>query len=202
MNSPSPINPYESPRVLEQLITQPPSADRTLALRRVRTALLILTIPTLWNFGCLNWPEFVGLQAPGGDTLGGRPRPTGAALGTIAASQLLFFGLMFVVLWFCTLKVFDWVALLIHRLFGGRTTTADWLNSMYHSLWTLVWASRLGALCYVGWIVLFFYAPGVDRLAVSVVLGTAGHLLGAGVYGTVFFNWYRLRHGLTEVEQQ
>jgi hypothetical protein len=194
MNSPSPPNPYESPRVLDQLMTAPPSADRALALRRVRDALCILAIPALWNYGCLFWPQFVGLNARAGEFA--RPAPIAAGPVHTLVATVNFFLLVgtFLALWFLALKVLDWIALIVHRLFGGETSSADWLCSMYHSLWTLVWASRLGAICFVGWLVLFYYVPRADRLTVSVLLGTAGHLIGVWVYGTVFFNWYRLRH--------
>jgi hypothetical protein len=194
MNSPPPPNPYESPRVLDQLITAPPSADRVAALKGVRNALLILAIPALWNYGCLFWPEFVGLHARVGGAFRRLPTPAGTVHTVLATFNFFLLVATFLGLWFLALKIFDWIALIIHRLFGGETSSADWLSSMYHSLWTLVWASRLGAICFVGWLVLFFYVPNVDRVAVSVLLSTAGHLIAAWVYGTVFFNWYRLRH--------
>jgi hypothetical protein len=64
---------------------------------------------------------------------------------------------------------------------------------MYHSLWTLLWAARLGAICWIAWLVLFFYARIVNGFWISFLMGTIGHLIGAWVYGTIFYNWYRLR---------
>jgi hypothetical protein len=194
MKSSRDVNPYESPGALEQLAFAPSSAQRDKAQKRIRDTVWIMTIPALWNYGCLFWPEYVGLEPPA--QLLEFPRHQ--IFPVVATANLVVLVAALVGLWFLALRILEYVALVIHRFFGGETSAEDWLGSMYHSLWTLAWASRLGAICFIAWLLLFFYAPGTDRFLVSVLFGAIGHLIGAWVYGTVLFNWYRLRRSVAQ----
>jgi hypothetical protein len=189
MTSSPPHNPYQSPRVVEEGFGRPLAASRAAALKRIRDALCILAIPALWNYGCLFWGSSVGVPHSGQ----AQAAAVGPGHGLLALANLLFIVGCFLASWFFLLRVLDWVALVLHTWCGGDTTTEDWLKSMYHSLWTLVWASRLGAICWIAWLFFFFYSRGFEPVLTSFFMGTLGHLTGAWVYGTVFFNWYRLR---------
>jgi hypothetical protein len=194
---PDSINPYEAPKSFDQVATTPQSAERSAARKNIRHALLILVIPAVWNYGCLFWPDLIAIPQP-------RVEPTflDSAVQVMSLGNLLLIVAAFIGLWFCALKVLDWIAMTVHRLFGGHTTRTQWLESMYYSLWTLRWAARLGAVCWIAWLILFFYARAGDPFWTCFLMGTIGHLIGAWVYGTVFYNWYRLRHTTPRAAEQ
>jgi hypothetical protein len=196
MTPPVPDNPYESPRVVDQAVDKPRAGHRAAAVKHVRDALCILAIPALWNYGCLFWGNFVGLP-PSGQALAASAAP---GHGILAMANLVVLVASFLAGWFLAMTILDWVALTIHFWWGGTTPARDWLQSMYHSLWTLVWASRLGAICWIAWLLLFFYSTNFDRFWISFWMGTLGHLIGAWVYGTILLNWYRLRRAV-EIEK-
>jgi hypothetical protein len=188
MMVPASINPYEAPESPDQ-VAPPRAAERPVALKNIRDALLILLIPAAWNYGCLFWGEFVGVPR------GGRMLDAGndPVFRVLALGNLFLLTAAFVGLWLLALKILDGIAVAVHHVCGGRTSRTAWLESMYYSLWTLRWASRLGAVCWIAWLILFFYARMFDPFWICFVMGTVGHLIGAWVYGTIFYNWYRLR---------
>jgi hypothetical protein len=198
MMVPASINPYEAPESLDQAVAAPRLAERPVALKTIRDALLILAIPAVWNYGCLFWSEFAGVPRDG-RMFDADDDPV---IRVMAVGNLFLLAATFLGLWLFALKILDGIALAVHHFFGGRTSNTEWLESMYYSLWTLLWASRLGAVCWIVWLILFFYARTFDPFWTCFVMGTVGHLIGAWVYGTVFYNWYRLRQATTSLAEQ
>ena len=55
------------------------------------------------------------------------------------------------------------------------------------------YASRPNLRPFLLWLMLFFLAGHPGGFATDAAFQTAGHLLGAWVYGNVFYRWYLLR---------
>jgi hypothetical protein len=194
---PNSINPYEAPQSLDQVVAAPQSADRSVARKNIHHALLILLIPALWNYGCLFWPDLIAIPRYSGKPVNLDPVARAASWGSFVLIAVTFIGLGLF-----ALKILDGIAIFVHRCVGGQTTRTAWLESMYFSLWTLRWASRLGAVWWIVWLIVFFYARAFDPFWTCFIMGTVGHLIGAWVYGTIFYNWYRLRHATPSVADQ
>ena len=170
-------NPYQTP----QSVAEPyplRTNVRTLAEWRVRTALLILLVPAIYNFVCFSY--------------------------TIGISQIVYpffvislvmnsLGFMFVVamVWFFGLKILELFTWLAYRSMSRKANLDDWLKALYQTLDQTPIFAVLGAILWTLWVVGFYHLQ-VGFYAISVPLGIVAHLLAAALYLPLLYRWYRM----------
>ena len=175
------LNPYASPQADQQSPEVLPL--RAQAHSYVRRALLIMAVCVGVNI----WANFYWAEPGPYNRFAAGPVPP------IVIVNLVFFGVVFLVLWFVALRIIEFIARLFHLVFGRSVSRDEWLTSLHQSLWPMVPATLIGSLLWVLWLVLFHLAGHPGGFALDVVFQIAGHALGAWVYLTVFWNWYQLR---------
>ena len=174
-------NPYASPQAEQRSPDALPSRARAQSI--VRRTLLIMAVCVGVNI----WANFYWTDAGLYDRFAAGPVPP------VVIGNAIFFGIVFLILWFSALKSIELLARPFHMLFGGGVSREDWLTSLHQSLWPMVPATLIGSVLWIVWLVLFHLADHLGGYALDVVFQIAGHALGAWVYLTVFWNWYQLR---------
>lgn len=172
-------NPYLTPQSQDQ--AAPLSTQREQAQRRIRWALVALVIPTWCNWACI---FLAGSQTFFSDML----------MMVLGVMNLVGLFLLFTFLWLAGVYVLDAAAICLHMIFGGPVSREAWLETMYRALWPINLAARIGALLWILWLYLFFFAGHPGGFALDVFFQLLAHALGAWVYGNVFLQWYRLRN--------
>lgn len=173
-------NPYASPLAA---MGPPPrlhavrSPLRRQAVRRLRLSLLILLPAALANWAVLSPPHRFAVYSI-------------AVLIHDFLLLLMLAGLL--VALFAGMPILEWVAERIRLMVAPRVSARRWRNTLYAGMWPATWAAGLGLLLWLAWIYLFFMNGQLNRLVLCQVMGTAGHLLGAWVYGSVLVGWFRL----------
>ncbi len=180
MSEPHAVNPYASPQAEDQLPRlHLPARNRAKWI--VRCTLMILAVPVAVNVCAICF----------GDT-GHR----GLAMDLrwlLAIWNAIWLTLLFAALWMIGLWLIESLARAIHFFAGGKTTRAQWLTSLHESLWPMVPVAAMGSMLWVAWLGVFFLASHAGGYMTDVVFQCGAHLLGACVYGNVFWNWYLLR---------
>lgn len=97
---------------------------------------------------------------------------------TVAFSLSWFFGLWFI-----------WLAsTTIHFIVGRKVSRKEWNDATYSSLWVLPYA--VSAALATG--LIYEILPRIGGRHDDVLFGTIGNVIGACVYGTILWNWYKL----------
>ena len=174
------INPYQSPTDTDTPVAEM-LPDRAATLRMVHRAVLVLAFPAAANFVCWTWLTSLSMFAG---------YPEGFIAFTLFSVVLLLMACWLI--WTGGLTILEYAAVAIHFIFGGSISREQWLSVMYRSLWTLKWVAPAGAVVWLIWLLLI-YGLRVNFMVASVPLGIIAHLLGACVYLTIFYNWYRAR---------
>lgn len=180
MNASDSVNPYEPSQHAAVLVDES-LPNRRHAIRRVRIATACLFVPAVLNLGCLYWP---------------RIRPSASAndvFRLMMGLEIVWMTAVALAIAFVGVRVVDWLAEMLRRLFGQHLSRGQWLESMYVSSWPLPWAAAIGAVAWCAWMGVFFGLPGGRNPAVTFAFGTIGHLLGASVYLNIVYGWYCLR---------
>jgi hypothetical protein len=173
-------NPYESPRRAESAPPSLASTAESKARARFRWGVVALGFAAWSNYGCL--------------FLSGRPPGVIATLFVVlAVYNFVWLMALCAALWFAGFPLLKLVAGWLHALFGGRTTRQAWLDCFYRASWPLSYAARLGALLWLVWLALFFYAGHPGGRALDAVFIVLGNVLGAWVYGNILLQWVQLR---------
>lgn len=172
-------NPYRAPRVDE--LAADHVLDRQAALMHVRVALLVLAIPTVCNWAAL----FVHRADPTDDLDGLR-----LLLGIVNAVGLMF---LFPILWFLTLPLCEVIAKITYWFCGRGVSQTAWVGALYQSLRRVPRAAVAGAVGWLVWLRLFFFAGHSGGFGLDVSFQLAGHLIAAWVYVPLLYRWYLLR---------
>ena len=179
-------NPYAAPQSPAAPVVAA-DGDRLRALLRVRSAVAMLAVPGVLNYICLHF-----VYAPH-RFRGGYLFDSPLELTVFGALNLL--GMMAGILggWFFGLTAFECAGVVTHHLFGQNIDKPQWLTVMYRALWPLPWAAAIGSGLWLVWLFLYFFESRYPVPLMNVVLGGAGHIAAACVYGNVAWQWYRLR---------
>ena len=173
--TPQQSNPYSPPA--EVPASEPPSPERLQARRQLRISLVILLLPALHNYLCYDAQRSVSL---GPDFSILQRSFDGVAIS--------FLGL---VIWFGGLPLLEGATRIIHRLFSRGAAIADWRAALYSILSNMPYFALVGAVLWFTWNV-FYYNLGFNFYAISVPIGIAAHLLAAGLYLRLFFQWFQI----------
>jgi hypothetical protein len=145
---------------------------------RVRTALLILLVPAIYNFVCFSY------------AIGNSQNAYPFFVISLAMNSL---GFIFVVatVWFFGLKILELITWLAYRLMSRKDNLDDWLKALHLALDQTPMFAVLGAILWIIWVVGFYHLQ-VGFYAISVPLGIVAHLLAAALYLPLFYSWYRM----------
>lgn len=177
---PSSDNPYAPPQSPAEPVAEDP--DRTRALWYWRQAELLLALPGMANYYCLH---FVGA-----------PRFRFRVLlpyGELRVLNAAAMALTLLAVWFAGLKALECVSVGLHHAFGGATTKEAWLRTLWQSLRWLPPGAALGAVLWLIWLYLYFFDARYAPLDIDLVIGGAGQVVAACVYGNLFYRWHLLR---------
>ncbi len=169
-------NPYESPKSKGTSLVLPKVPGRSKANRLLRISLLILLVPAIYNLWCFN---FIAIR--------------GSAPIHIFFRAANAFGFLLISLaaWFLSLKLLELLTQILHTIFARHSRLEDWKGALYSILGRAPILVIVGAALWIFW-VSSIYIQKADFYAVSVPVGVAGHLVGAGLYLPLFIRWFNL----------
>ena len=174
-------NPYQSPKTptLQETVA---NADRVAAMRNVRIALLIMLAPAIYNLVCFsfrstNEPEF----------------PIHALYRTVNSIGM---ALAAAAVWFSGLAALELISRVIHSILARSSNVDDWVKPLYWTIRRFPVFAIFGAALWAIW-VFAFYQLNMRFYAVSVPIGIAAHLLAAGLYIPLAYQWFRLESSKT-----
>jgi len=170
-------NPYESPK--SQVTLLPPhSEERTAALRSVHIALLVMLAPAIYNLICSSF--FVDMNRTG--------LPIHSIYRTLNTIGLVA---ITTAIWFFGLAALDFVTGGLYSVFSRRATLDNWKTTLYITLRRAPVFAFFGAVLWAIWVAAF-YQFGFGFYTVSVPIGVAAHLLAAGLYLPLIYQWYKI----------
>ena len=171
------LNPYESPRPLDEPANAKVSTDRDKAAIGVRIALAIMLFPALYNFMCFN---FVAVSTPS------------FPIQNIhrILNALGFFAIV-VFVWFCFVHLLELITLVLNLLFGRKTDLPEWNHELYQAARTLPLFAIPGAVLWAAWVACF-YQLQIGFFKISWPIGIASNLLAATIYLPLLWRWYRI----------
>lgn len=172
-------NPYTQPES-QQTVIPALDVDQTSARRSVRTALLVLLLPAVYNFCCFNFP---GRLATGQASV--------PVVFVIANSA----GLIAVAaaIWFFGYQALELIVRLIHSIVARHSKFEQWRHALHVTLVRLPVFAIFGAILWVIWVAAFYQA-GIGFYTISWPIGLAAHLLAAGLYVPLIYRFYRLEY--------
>lgn len=170
-------NPYQTPQIVADLYPIRTTV-RIVVERRVRTALLVLLVPAIYNFVCFSF-------AIGNSQIVNPFFVISLALNTLG------FVFVFATVWFFGLTIIERIAWIVDRIMARKANLNGRLNVLYQALDTTPIFSVLGAILWTTWVV-GFYHLGLDFYALSFPIGIAAHLLAAAFYLPLFYRWFRM----------
>jgi hypothetical protein len=122
------VNPYQSPAAVDDAILA--TEEESLVTERIRWAVLLLSIGAFCNLACIvgpwarvSWISYL-----------------------FAFWDVIWVGTLCVALWRFGPGMLEWLAIQLHRLFGGTTSLDAWLTTYRQSLWPLPIAAGIGLL--------------------------------------------------------
>lgn len=175
--SPSETNPYRSPVDCDGV---EPDEALTTYTWQVRAALLLLAVPMWANLACI-FRDF---------NEAGFPRDLKFVLlgWNILWMSLLTGGSLLFGAGLC-----EWLAGLLHSIFGGASTREDWIAAYRAGLWPLPRAAAIGAALWLAWLYLFFFSDVRYVAPISLAMSVVGWGLGGWVVATLIGHWRELR---------
>jgi hypothetical protein len=168
-------NPYESPRS-DATDSLPLPAERAVAKRNVRIALLIMLAPAIYNFICFNFPT--------------NPNRIQLPIFHQAVNGIGFVTIV-IAIWCQGLAMLEFLTGGFHAVFSRNSKLADWKSILYSILRRAPAFAFFGALLWSVWVAAF-YQLDIGFYTVSVPIGIAAHLLAAGLYVPLFYRWYKM----------
>lgn len=170
------VNPYAAPVAVDSPTDG--SALARLTTLRIRIGAVCLAVPAAANAVLVPW------------ALAPRQFPL------FASGNLLLVGAIFVGLWLYGRPLFDLIAQAFYGPFGGGASRRQWIDAAQAGLWPLPWAAALAAPLWLCWLYFQFIDGAMHAGRLAFICGTLGHLLGATVWLSVFWRWWRLRAAL------
>jgi len=170
-------NPYESPKS-QATLQSPHSEERTTALRSVRIALLMMLAPAIYNLIYFSFSADTNrIEIPIHSIY-----RTLNTIGLVAITTAI---------WFFGLAALDFVTGGLHSVFSRRTTLDNWKTTLYIILRRAPFFAFFGAVLWAIWVAAV-YQFGFEFYTVSVPIGVAAHLLAAGLYLPLIYQWYKV----------
>lgn len=176
----SPTNPYAAPQsTLPEVLPDTPERQR--ALRHVRLALIILLMPGLYNFLCFDGQVF-------GDERTGMVSPIVILARMVNAGGMIGVS---VFVWFCGLATLEVLSRVLFALFSRQATLTQWQAKLHGVLGRAGYFAAAGAVLWFVWVVAFYQLKW-NFYAISWPIGILAHLLAAGLYVPLCFQWFQL----------
>ena len=169
-------NPYEPPNV-PATIEPERNEERAAALRDVRVSLLIMLVPTLYNFVWFNFSTDNRIE-----------------FSFFYVEQIVnFVGLVLLLaaIWIYGLMALELVTGGIHTIVARHSTLDVWKRALYSVFRRAPMLAVLGALLWVMWVVAF-YQLQADFYTISVPVGIMAHVLAAFLYIPLTYRWYKM----------
>ena len=98
--------------------------------------------------------------------------------------------------WFYGLAALELISRVIHSILARSSKVDDWVKSLYWTIRRFPVFAIFGAALWAIW-VFAFYQLNMRFYAVSVPIGIAAHLLAAGLYIPLAYQWFRLESSKT-----
>lgn len=170
-------NPFQPPQIRDTRTDIVLNA-RQKAQKQVRTALLILLVPGLYNFICFQF--YLG-SGPFHDPF------FSLSFGLNLVGILILVDIV----WFFGLSSLEWISAGARRLLARTSHPTEWLNTLYQTLDRISICAFLGAILWTIWVI-GFYQLQLNFYTISIPIGIAAHLLAATLYLPLLYRWYKV----------
>lgn len=174
-------NPYQSPQA-ENATPKAHSPQRKDALKRVRVATFLLTVPGVFNVFCFFAYADPMFRNGGPLSLEDLLMLAGCFLETV---------LVVLACWFLLLPLVEFIGRRIQSFVAPTSDRELWDDTLYRSLRPMPLLAFFGMLLWLAWVVAFYYLK-LNFYVISYAVGIPAHILAACLYVPLLYRWVKL----------